>query len=504
MKKINKLGLVAITALLATGCGPTSTPSGPTNPDVDPTNPVVDEGDIVRDDNGSIIFNDVTIKLWSVTTGDDAGTQDEIISSFNELYNGMIKVETTHISRYDMEQLLQTSMDFDRQNAPDMLLSHGSRANEYVEREWLQPIDTWAEVAGIPIDKNDYVESLLNSVTIKDSIYGLPLDVHSTMIVARKDILDKNNLPMPTDFASLVSVCEQAINMAANGELWIRGENTEGSAKDEWRKASKIDQYCPFPMSYGDMWVHEFLSYTVALQNGGTFINSDGYPAWNTPEVASGLELLRGILNPTSTTVNTLPLSKNFGADYDVGDTPLRSGNALFKFQGPWAWQTEMNTFETMLKNDGGASNIVTIPLSNLFANDTSKAYASKIKGEGHAFMLMTTVESATKKAAAATFADYMVNYSGIEWAKRGHLPALKSVELSSDYKEDPAYDAYIKNWGTCDDYVVIPATPYYSTIDASYKDAVNKVMAKDFMNRSVTEILQECYDECVAYIELF
>ena len=134
MKKINKLGLVAITALLATGCGPTSTPSGPTNPDVDPTNPVVDEGDIVRDDNGSIIFNDVTIKLWSVTTGDDAGTQDEIISSFNELYNGMIKVETTHISRYDMEQLLQTSMDFDRQNAPDMLLSHVSRANEYVER----------------------------------------------------------------------------------------------------------------------------------------------------------------------------------------------------------------------------------------------------------------------------------------------------------------------------------------------------------------------------------
>ena len=97
-----------------------------------------------------------------------------------------------------------------------------------------------------------------------------------------------------------------------------------------------------------------------------------------------------------------------------------------------------------------------------------------------------------------------MVNFSGIEWAKRGHLPALKSVELSSDYKADPAYDAYIKNWGTCDDYVVIPATPYYSTIDSCYKDAVMKVMAKDFMDRSVEEILNEAYDECIAYIELF
>ena len=504
MKKINKLGLVAITALLATGCGPTTNPTGPTDPTGPTTLPTVDEGDIQRDENGSIIFNDITLKLWSVTTGDDAGTQDSIIAGFNELYNGMIKVETTHISRYDMEQLLQTSMDFDRENAPHMLLSHGSRANEYVERDWLQPIDVWANIAGIPIDRDDYVESLLNSVTIDNSIYGLPLDVHSTMIVARKDILERNNLEMPTDFASLVSVCEQAINMAKEGNLWIRGENTEGSDKDEWRKASKVDAYCPFPMSFGDMWVHEFLSYTVALQNGGTFINEDGYPAWNTPEVVRGLELLRGMVNPSSSTVNTLALSKNFGADYDVGDTPLRSGNALFKFQGPWSWQNEINTFENMLRDDGGASNIVTIPLSNLFAMDTSKAYASKIKGEGHAFMLMNTVESETMKAAAATFADYMVNFSGIEWAKRGHLPALKSVELSSDYKADPAYDAYIKNWGTCDDYVVIPSTPFYSTIDASYKDAAMKVMAKDFMDRSVEDILNEAYDECIAYIELF
>lgn len=500
--KILTTGLFSVLAIASlVGCGPTTNPTS--NPGPTSSGPV-DEGDIQRDDNGNIIYDGIQLKLWSVTTGDDAGTQDSIIQGFNDLYDGMIHVETTHISRYEMEAMLQTTMEFDRQNAPDLLLSHGVRAHEYHENKWLQPLDTWAEVADIAIDRNDFVGSLLDSVTIQDRLYGLPLDVHSAMIVARTDILEKNNLPMPTNFHELISVCEQAINLAAEGQLWIRGENTEGAGKSEWRKAPTTDRYVPFPLSFGDMWVHEFLGYTVSTQNGGTFVNSDGYPAWNTPEVANGIKLLRGLVNPSNETVNTLPISKNFGADYDVGDAPIRSGNAIFKFQGPWAWLQEMNTFDSILKDDGGSSNITTVPMSNLFAMDTSKDYASKIKGEGHAFMLLSSVESATKKAAAAVFSDYMVNYSGIEWAKRGHLPALKSVEESSDYKSDPAYDAYIKNWGTCDDYVVIPSTPYYSTIDAAYKDVVMKAMAVDYMSTSVEALLQASYDDCIAYIELF
>ena len=58
-----------------------------------------ENNDLVRDENGSIVYNNVELNLWSVTTGDDAQTQDAIISNFNKLYEGMIHVNSKHISR---------------------------------------------------------------------------------------------------------------------------------------------------------------------------------------------------------------------------------------------------------------------------------------------------------------------------------------------------------------------------------------------------------------------
>ena len=110
-----------------------------------------------------------------------------------------------------MEQLLQTTMQFDKEGAPDLLFSHGSRASEYNERGWLSVLDSAIEKADILIDKDDYVSSLLSSVTINDYLYGLPQDVHSTMIMVREDILIKNGLSIPTNYNELVAVCEAAI-----------------------------------------------------------------------------------------------------------------------------------------------------------------------------------------------------------------------------------------------------------------------------------------------------
>lgn len=153
---------------------------------------------------------------------------------------------------------------------------------------------------------------------------------------------------------------------------------------------------------------------------------------------------------------------------------------------------------------DGGSSNIQTMSMSNLFAKDSSKEYASKVKGEGHAFMLMSTVTSRTKQCAAMVFADWMVNNSSVEWAKRGHLPSLKSVENSSEYRSDPAYDAYIKNWGSCDDYIVIQPTQHYSYVDMYFKHCVQKAMSTQFKNSSVKSIMNEEYEDCVDYIDLY
>lgn len=487
---------------LFAGCGGggdnSGIPSGPAKP--------VDNGDLVFDNDNNIVYSGVKLKMWSVTTGDDAQTQNEIVAEFNELYNGMINVEVTHTSRYDLENLLETTMQFDRGSAPDIFFSHGSRAATYADKGWILPIEPYVDKAGLAIDKDDYVESLLSATTVNGNIYGLPQDVHSAMIVYRKDILEKNNLKVPANYLELVDVCEQAIDLAKEGNLWVRGEKS-GYVTTEWRKAPSSETYNPFPIAFGDMWVHEFLSYTAAAQNGGEFVNSKGLPAWNTTEVANGIQVLKDFIMPeqNQNSTNKYPLSKQYGSDYDVGNVPVKAGDSIFKLLGPWEYPKDLVDYDRLFADDGGAAaNLGTMSTSYMFAKDPTAEYANKIKGEGHAFMLMSTVTSRTKQCAAMVFADWMVNNAGVKWAERGHLPALKSVESSSDYRNSASYNSYIKNWGSCDDYIVIQPTVNYQYVDDYYKHCVQKAMADQYKTTSIKSIMNEEYQDCMDYIELY
>ena len=194
----------------------------------------------------------------------------------------------------------------------------------------------------------------------------------------------------------------------------------------------------------------------------------------------------------------------DYGSEYDVGIEPFRSGKSIFKLNGPWVYKTDLEVYSTMLREDGGDLNITTRSLSNMLAKDTSKEYASKIKGEGHALMLMSTVESTTKRCASSIFADYMAYYSGIDWARRGHIPAVNSVSNSSEFKGDADYEKYIKYWGNPNDYVVYGPTQYYSYIDTYFKQAVQKSMSSQFKNKDIKEILDSEYKDCKAYISLY
>ena len=97
-----------------------------------------------------------------------------------------------------------------------------------------------------------------------------------------------------------------------------------------------------------------------------------------------------------------------------------------------------------------------------------------------------------------------MVQNAGIDWAKRGHLPSLKSVEQSSDYRTAPEYEQYIKNLGSCEDYVVFPSTKYYSIIDAGFKSAVERSMLERYLSTPVKDIVEEAYYNTMDDIELW
>ena len=496
MQKTKLLTLCSLALISLAGCGGTT----------DNPSDGIGNNDLVYDENNNIVYDGVELTMWSVTTGDDATTQDNIIKEFNTLYEGMIHVTVDHRSRYDLEQLLNSTMQFDQENAPDLLFNHGARVDEYNDRNWLLPIEDYYELGNVPLDKEDFASSLIASTTLDGKMYATPIDVHSATVTMRVDILEKNGLKIPSNYQELVDVCEEAIALASEGKLYIRGENSDGYTAEEWRLASTGTDYVPFPISYGDMWVHEFAGYTAAVQNGGTIVDEEGNPAWNTQETANGLQVLRDWIFPENNTsaTNKEALSLDYGSDYDVGIGPFNSGNCIFKLDGPWIYAQDITNFDRMLSKDGGSANITTRSMSSLFAKDSTKEYASKIKGEGHAVMLMSTVESTTERCAAAVFADYLAYYSGIEWAKRGHIPAASSVLNSDEYKSDPAYESYIKYWGVPEDYVVYGPTISYTYVDQYFKAALQRSITKDFLNESCKDILQKQYEDCMAYIELY
>lgn len=461
-----------------------------------------DEGDIERVD-GNIVYNNVELKLVTVTTGDDGSIQENIINEFNTLYDGQIHVTSEHVSRYDLEGQLEAAFNFDKVSFPDIIFNHGNRVNEYKERGWIANLDKIAEKADVLIDRDDFASSLLEPALVDNEIYGLPIDVHSAIMEVRTDILKKNNLEIPTNYQELCALEDKVNDLAKKGQFYIRGYNSENKPATEWRLASTEDPYTIFPISYGDMWVHEFVDYTAIVQNGAKIIEN-GMPAWNSKESATGLGVLRDWLFPSETSLNKNALSKDYKSDYDVGDAPFRAGTCLFKLQGPWSYKKDMDDFDNLLKADGGSANITTRSLSNLFAKDPSKEYASKVKGEGHCVMVSSTIESQTKRCAAAVFADYLAYNSGIEWAKKGHIPAAKSVLNSSSFKEDEAYDKYIKYWGLPTDYVVFPPTKYFSTIDTFFKTAASQSITADFLRNDISQLLELAYNDCMNYIELY
>ena len=98
MRKHNaaiSIAALSLAAVAATSCGGNASSQSSYDPN--------DTGDLTFDSNGQIVYEGVNLTMWSVTTGDDATTQDQIVGAFNELYDGMIHVEVTHTSRYDLE-----------------------------------------------------------------------------------------------------------------------------------------------------------------------------------------------------------------------------------------------------------------------------------------------------------------------------------------------------------------------------------------------------------------
>ncbi|MGI6713952.1 MAG: ABC transporter substrate-binding protein [Bacilli bacterium] len=505
-KKFLVLACTSIVALAACGGGPTSTSSGGGVPSVDP---YVDDtiDDVSYDGNGDIVFDNVKLKMWSVCTDPDAAYQDEIINDFNTAYKGQIEVEIYHESRYTIFGNFAKTVSQDPNNAPDLFYGYGERIGAMVSNKLFVPMDIYLEAANIGFNKSYFEPILIDNCYVSGYLYGLPISVDTSIAFCRKDILTKNNLEVPYTYAELMDVCNALVSKANAGELWVRGNDTANVALGnvyEWRKydVEVEGTYYPFPISPGDMWVNAYIAQTAALQNGGILVDENGMPAYNTMEVANGLQLLRDWLIPTETSANNTALSK-IDLNYDAGVTDFYAGTSAFYLAGAWDGYGNTARMDTMYAADGGSSNTMAIiNPSELFAADLTKDYAKHIFGDSHAVSIVKTVTSRTKRIAAAVFSNYLAENCGGVWIKAGHLPASLVVQQSNDlYLNNEFYLKYVQYYGTTDLYRTMPVTVYYDFIMESFGTALKKAMLSRYREIPISQLLQESYDDCIARI---
>ena len=136
-----------------------------------------DSGEITKDADGNIEFDDVSIKLTSVICGYDQNGFEALLDQFNKLYKG--KISITHqtysqdvIDEYVMQQVQNET------NAPDLILTHQKTHAYLAANKIIQPMDAAYELAGLEADKSNFLPNFADYCDLgyEGRMFTIPVD----------------------------------------------------------------------------------------------------------------------------------------------------------------------------------------------------------------------------------------------------------------------------------------------------------------------------------------
>lgn len=386
-----------------------------------------------------------------------------------------------------------------------MIVGHGQRIDELQTQNIFLPLDGYLEKAKINFSKDHYYENIINDMYYKEKdgsykLYGLPLDVHSNVLIARKDIIEENGLTVPTNYEEFINVNKTLAKKAKEGKYKYR-QAKKFDKTMSWNTMNAGSKLYPLYMSieaYDDEMTYAI---TGPVQNGTKIVNENGLPAWNTDSTVKYFENMRELMYPTD---GSLPIiQKKLG--YEFIDN-FYKGNYVFCSTGPWNIAGYKQIINSNIGFGAGSfeDTMAIIPLSNIFAK-TDNPEANKIVGTSHAFSLTKTVTSDTVGAACMVFADWMTKQYK-DWLKGGHLPVLKSAMEDEEFINDEFYKAIGKYFGNQKNYTLGGKTPFYNEIfgiERNYGlvEVWHQTFNENSQNKTIKQIVDEQYTNTLSLI---
>lgn len=433
------LGLCTILAL--TGCGRRGgTTSSSSNPNQNSLPSV--------DSSGNFVFDNVKLTYGNPITGADGAHMRKLVADFNKEYEGQINITESYLTETSYYEALELTIPMNR--GYDISLIHSYKIASYVNQGLLTPLNEALETSGIDISRDNYLTNVYDACVYQENQYGIPLDIHTTLLYYNKDLLDRYNLEVPTNRAELLNACSKMPN-----------NNAEG-----WGLPLSVE------------WPSEYIYTTALYQNGGSEYDAEGNPGFNTEEGKAALKSMTDIIH----TYKYSP--QNVNVDGDL--TMFCQGKAMFHIQGDWMLQS--------VKESG--VNFGVTSLSNLFTDEKTET-SDDVYARSHVFSIPTNKKSnATKIQACLTFIKYITEHAYI-WAESGHIPANNNARNTEEYAKLP----YHSSFGDLSSYRLNDPSPYYYEGYSPVFSRVTTALSK--ADADVDEIFQQAYDEAVDNISM-
>lgn len=403
-----------------------------------------DDGD--DDDGGDpTVQKKVSLTLWSPITGSDLTIFNRLITQFNMEYDG--KISVTHSSEV-RDNHYNNILNNVPVSGPDMAIIHSQLVMNFAKNGYLVPYDnTFFEKE--TIDTNDYLQSVISTLYLDNSLYGIPLDVHPIVLYYNKSIVGSN--PLPTNYSELMALAQKLTTGEGNNKVW------------------------GLPISV--MWPSEFVYTTSLYQNGGKEVDKDSMPLFNSNEGAKAAEVMRDIIHLYNVSPN------NLQADQDMN--MFTSGKAAFHIQGSWALSGMVEAL---------GENLGVMSLSGLFTDEKTET-SDQVFGRSHCFCVTTPSKklSASKKQAIVTFVKWMGQHSD-QWSTAGQIPAYNPARESEIYKKAK----YLADFGNPDNFRTAMGATYYEAGFETVFEYVTTIMKNNLDHAAVLDTLARAQADAI------
>ena len=394
---------------------------------------------VERDNNGSIAFEDVVVNLFAGgTLVDTAPVLIKLIDSFNEEYEGKIKVQRVDT----IADSTQSYYSLRCQQIPG--------ANADITTNYYSAQDVY-EFAGIPWSKGDWYEDASRDSYVNGQLYSVPLVAGVPYIAYNKEMMAKYNpdgasLDSYASFSALLKkVYEGESGANSSFRTFVTGTN--------W-PFKECASYASFIQNGADYYVYENGSYV------NKWVDDEGNVSQNAVNALTNIYNAFGDGGELHGGTTEDSYADNLG----IGE--VASGAAFMDLINV------PKSSETVLSN---SSKVGYLPLSGVFASsDSPQKDQIPVHTIGFQFYKAKNVDL-TQLAAAAVFADY-VSRNSYSYAEIGWYPLRKEVVSSAAFANSTnKYVKLLKSIGDPED---------FRTLDGFYngKYIFNTIAAEQYI----------------------